>query len=113
MKAKVICKAAGKGQQNFFVVVAGKEYYLFRQDYRASNQDFFKNGVSIDSIGNYDGVHSQAVRKTLDKLPTYLRYIEKEYGIAIYERGAQKTAKKQKPYKRKTFCWRQQVWDTV
>jgi hypothetical protein len=51
------------------------------------------------------------VRKTLDKLPTYLHYVEKEFGVEIYEKTKQaKGIKKSKPYKRQAFRWQDYAW---
>lgn len=115
MQAKIFCKTVAKGKQSFYVTVEGRRYFLFTQDYRASNKEFFQNGVGISEIGNYGNVHSTAVKKTLDKLPSYIRYIEKEYGIAIYEKTqkAQKLQKKQKPYKRERFLWQHLDWEVA
>ena len=83
MQATVFCKTTAKATQSFFVKVGGRDYFLFQQDFRKSNKEFFRNGVGVHAINNYSGVHSTAVRKTLDKLPSYIRYIEKEYDVAI------------------------------
>lgn len=106
MQTKIFCKTVAKGKQAFYVTANGETYYLFTQDYRVSNKEYFRNGVSIDDINNFSGVHSTAVRNTLDKLPMYIRYIEKEFGIAIYERTKKaKQQKKQNHYKREQFMW--------
>lgn len=86
MKATVYCRTTAKGVQSFYIRAEGKTYFLFQQDYRVSNRDYFRKGVRLDDLGRYAGAHSASVRKTLDKLPAYIRYIEKEYGIAVYER---------------------------
>ena len=86
MQATVFCKTTAKATQSFFVKVGGRDYFLFQQDFRKSNKEFFRNGVGVHAINNYSGVHSTAVKKTLDKLPSYIRYIEKEYDVAIYEK---------------------------
>ena len=113
MKAKVICRTVEKGQQAFFVKVYGKEYFLFQQEFRISVKEFFKNSVDVNGINNYSSAHSTAVRRTLDKLPTYLHYIEKEYGVEIYEKTKEaKTIKKSKPYKRQAFRWQDYTWAT-
>ena len=110
MQATIFCKTTAKGTQSFFVKVGEKEYFLFQQDFRKSNKEFFHNGVGIHAIGNYSGVHSTAVRKTLDKLPSYIRYIEKEYEIAIYEKTKKKQQQKRKnPYKREPFRWQNYI----
>ena len=90
MQATVFCKTTAKATQSFFVKVGGREYFLFQQDFRKSNKEFFRNGVGVHAINNYSSVHSTAVKKTLDKLPSYIRYIEKEYDVAIYEKTKKK-----------------------
>ena len=108
MKAKVFCKTVDKGVQAFYVKVDGKDYFLFRQDFRKSVKEFFQFGVNVNVINNYSLAHSVAVRKTLDKLPTYLHYIEKEYDVYIYEKTKEmKNIKKCKPYKRQAFRWQE------
>ena len=114
MQATVFCKTTAKATQSFFVKVGGREYFLFQQDFRKSNKEFFRNGVGVHAINNYSGVHSTAVRKTLDKLPAYIRYIEKEYGVAIYEKTKKKLeTKKKNPYKRDTFRWQDYAWEVA
>ncbi len=108
MKAKVKCRTVEKGKQTFFVNVNGKEYFLFQQDFRKSVKEFFQNGVNVNAINDYSSAHSTAGRKTLDKLPTYLHYVEKEYGVEIYEK--KKQDKKQKAYKRESFRWQDYAW---
>ena len=111
MKAKVKCRTVEKGKQTFFVNVNGKEYFLFQQDFRKSVKEFFQNGVNVNAINDYSSAHSTAVRKTIDKLPTYLHYIEKEYDVEIYEKTKEsKSVKKLKPYKRQAFKWQDYGW---
>lgn len=111
MKAKIICKNVKGGNQAFFVKVDGKEYFLFQQGYRKSVHEYFSNGVSVGVAGDYSSAHSTAVRRTLDKLPTYIHYIEKEYGVAIYEKSKKHNEnKKKKPYKRQSFRPQDYYW---
>ena len=115
MQATVFCKTTAKGRQTFYVARGNKKYLLFTQDYRVSNKEFFRNGVPANELFNYSNVHSTAVKKTLDKLPSYIRFVEDEYGIAIFEKTkrAKKVQKKQKPYKREQFAWRQIDWEAA
>ena len=115
MQAKIFCKTIAKGKQSFYVTVNEKRYFLFTQDYRISNKEFFQNGVGISEKNKYANVHSTAVKRTLDKLPAYIRYVEKEYDVAIYEKTqkAQKLQKKQKAYKREKFLWRHVDWEVA
>ena len=105
MQSKIFCKTVAKGKQSFYVAVDGQTYFLFQQAYRVSNKGFFQQGLRVDEINKYAGVYSTAVRKTLDKLPSYIRYVEKECGIAIYN--------KTKGHKREPFLWKQVDWEVA
>ena len=50
MQATVFCKTTAKATQSFFVKVGGREYFLFEQDFRKSNKEFFRNGVGVHAI---------------------------------------------------------------
>ena len=114
MQATVFCRTTAKETQSFFVKVGGRDYFLFQQDFRKSNKEFFRNGVGVHAINNYSSVHSAAVKKTLDKLPSYIRYIEKEYDVAIYEKTKKKLeSKKKNSYKRDTFRWQDYAWEVA
>ena len=111
MKPKIYCRTVAKGRQAFYVNVNGKDYFLFEQDYRVSNKEFFRHGVTVQGISNYSNVHSAAVKKTMDKLPSYLYYIEKESGLCIYQKTKNKLQScKKKAYKRTNFRWQDYNW---
>ena len=115
MQAKITCRTTAKDTQTFYVNVNGKEYFLFNQEYRKSVKEHFWNGITINQINDYSNVKSNAVKRTLDKLPSYIHYIEKEYDVAIYERTKkkQKVQKVKMPYKRTPFIWQQYCWEAV
>lgn len=114
MKTKVLCRTTAKDEQTFYVSVDGKEYFLFNQAYKKSVKDHFGQGITINQINDYSNVRSNAVKRTLDKLPSYIHYIEKEYEVAIYEKTKQKQKnKKNKPYKREMFRWQDYSWEVA
>ncbi len=111
MKTKIICKETKRGTLSFYAVINSREYFLFQQVFKKTVYDYFINGVNVNSTTNYSSAHSHTVRKTLDKLPSYLRYIEKEYDVEIYEKTKDyKNVKKSKPYKRQAFRWQDYAW---
>ena len=111
MKTKVICKEFDKGTLSFYAIVDGKEYFLFQQGYKKTVYDYFMKGVNVNATNDYSNAHSHTVRKTLDKLPSYIRYVEKEYDIEIYQKTKElKKLKNNKPYKRQTFRWQDYAW---
>ena len=105
MKAKIYCKATLKGIHTFYLSVDKKEYFLFKQNYRKSNREFFLNGKVLSEVISATDVRSHATRKTIEKLLPAIKYIEKEYGIAVLERTMRKDDKKRNTFKRKKFMF--------
>lgn len=106
MKNKIYCKETNYGKLSFYVRVDNKDYFLFSQDFKKSVSDYFSLGVSIDESNDYSLGHGVAVRKVLDKLPSYVRYVEKEFNLAIYNKTKrEKSYKKTTGYKRDNFKW--------
>lgn len=102
MKAKIFCRVTAKGVHTFYLLADKKEYYLFRQNYRKNNREFFMNGKLLSEVLN-GNVHSHATRKTIDKLLPAIRYIEKEYHIAVLNKTKHKDDIKYQSFKRKKF----------
>ena len=115
MQAKVYCRTVAKGRQAFYVNVNGKDYFLFEQDYRVSNKEFFMNGYFLTDKVDYSKIRSKATRITLAKLPAYIKYIESAYGISIYEKTKRKEKREKikTAYKRKPFLWNQYNWEVA
>ena len=111
MKTKIICKELRRGELTFYAIVDGKEYFLFHQEFKKTVYDYFRTGVSVSLVNNYSIAHSHTVRKLLDKLPAFLHYIEKEYGVEIYEKTKKSNDyKRAKAYKREPFRWQDYAW---
>jgi hypothetical protein len=81
------------------------EYFLFNQNYRKGGQRYFSKGVRLDQARNYAKTNKDtAIIKTMDKLPIYIKYVEKEYGICILEQ-TKKREKSQYSYGlREKYC---------
>ena len=95
MKNSILCKTTSKGQQCLYLQADGKEYYLFSQNYRSSVKDYYQTNVILDRALDYSANTGEAVRKTMEKLRTYIPYVEKEYGVCVLN----KTKKAQQPKK--------------
>ena len=115
MQTKIYCKTLRRGRQAFYANVNGKEYFMFEQDFRVSNKEFFRHGYYLTDKVNFSKARSTSVRKTLSKIPSYIKYIETEYGIAIYEKTKVKNTSKKKKisYKREPFLWQQYDWNVA
>ena len=91
MKTKIYCETSIKGAHSFFMINNGQEYYLFSQDYRKGVQEYYSRGVSLDEAINFaKSRKDNAIRRTMSKIPMYVKYIEKEYGKEVLEQTKRK-----------------------
>lgn len=93
--AKIYCIGAAdhSGNQDFYMIFGNQEYFLFRQPYRKGVKEYFGNPIDLNrALKNNWNKLDNAVLRTVDKLPQYIRYIEKEYGIAVLERTKKRRA---------------------
>lgn len=94
MKNYIICKRAEQAKTSFYLVFDNDEYYLFTQNYRKGVKDYFMNGVTINEALDKDkGRFDSALMRTMEKMPAYIKYIEKEYGIMVLRRTKKKEEK--------------------
>jgi len=79
---------------DFYIKYENKDYFLFRQKYRKGIKEYFGyNGVTLTrAFKNHWNKLDTAVVRTIDKIPIYIRYIEKEYDLAILERTKKRRA---------------------
>ena len=100
MKTKIYCTVSSKGTHSFYLEQDGKRYFLFNQNYRKSVHRYFQYGASLEEATNFNRIHGDgALANTMEKLPAYIKYIEKEYQIAVFEKTREKQ-KKSSSYKR-------------
>lgn len=86
MKTMIYCEASDRGTHSFFMICEGREYFLFSQDYRKGVQAFYHKGLRLDESLDFSKAHKDtAIERTMSKIPMYIRYIEKEYGIEVLE----------------------------
>ena len=86
------CEPTAHGVHTFSLVANGKEYYLFRQNYRKGVHAYYSKGVPLTQAFNYSKSHNDsALLRTMSKLPMYIKYAEKEYGIEVLGRTKKKS----------------------
>jgi len=94
MKAMIYC-IKNRDMHSFFMIQGRQQYYLFCQNYRKGVQKYYCKGVSLkESMDFSKARNDSAIMKTMTKLPMYIKYIEKECGIEVFE----KTKKKNRYY---------------
>lgn len=94
MKARIFCEITSNGIHTFYLSIDGLKYCLFNQDYRKGVQEYFGRGVSINEAMKYSRSHNDsAVVRTMSKIPMYVKYIEKEYEIEVFEQTKRRNSK--------------------
>ena len=95
MKPTIYCKEKTKGMHSFYIIAdTGLEYFLFSQSYRKDVQNYFVKGVRLEQARNFAKSNkNSAIMRTMQKLPMYIKYVEKEYDIEIFEQTRKKTCK--------------------
>ena len=95
MNNTVFCKSTGHDVQSFYLRSGSTNYYLFTQNYKQSVHDYFAGGVNItNALSSPSGRKDTAINKTMEKLPKYITYIEKEFGLAVLEKTKRKNSLK-------------------
>lgn len=92
---QIYCEVSAKdsSKHEFYLKYKGENYYLFMQDYKKGVNDYYEKGVTIDDAINFSKIRKDAsLRRTADKIISYVRYIEKEYDLAILRRTIMKQA---------------------
>ena len=88
MKTKISCIVNEKGMHTFYLRKDGKEYYLFAQNYRRGVADFFRYSVSFDQAIDFSRAKKDcAILRTMEKIAIYTKYIERYYGIVVYDKA--------------------------
>lgn len=88
-KAKIICEHIAPEALTFYLKVGVDKYYLFNQPYRKVIENYYSAGKIIsDAIDASKAKYSEAVLRVMRKLPSHIKYIEKEYDISVMNRSA-------------------------
>ena len=100
MANTIYCKTTAKGVQSFYITTAnGDTHFLFSQNFRRGVKDYFAGGVGIDEAINFKRAKgNSAIIRTMEKLPSYIRYVEREYGVEVLR----KTIHKNQVYKKRS-----------
>lgn len=86
-RAVIYCKRNTNGRDSFYLESEGERYWLFDQNHRKGVNEHFGKGLFLtDALSHRKAGCDGAVCKTISKLPAYIKYVEKEYGIAVLER---------------------------
>lgn len=84
MRSLIFCRSTGHNIHSFYLSSGGRNYFLFTQRFRRGTHTYYSGGVPIDAAIDFSRAHrNTAVEMTMDKIPMYIRYIEKEYGIEV------------------------------
>lgn len=95
MATVIFCKTSDKGVHTFYLSTQNESYYLFSQNYRRGVNKYFADGVILDRAIDFSRANGDsAIIRTMQKLPSYIKYIEREYDIDVLRKTAQKNAER-------------------
>ncbi len=87
----VYCEHNNYDTIDFYVEHNHKKYYLFTQRWRRGIVNYFQNKVTVTrSLDKTYAMSDRALCDTMNKLPMYLRYLEREQGIVLLDKKASK-----------------------
>jgi hypothetical protein len=93
MKYTISCKITSTGVHTFYLSTQNDSYYLFSHNYRRGVNKYFADGVILDRAIDFSRANGDsAIIRTMQKIPTYIKYIEREYDIEVLRKTAQKNA---------------------
>lgn len=91
MRTMIFCEVTDKGIHSFYLKRGREKYFLFCQNYRKGVHEYYSGGVTIDESMNYAKSHNDcAIRRTMTKIPKYIKYAEKEFGVEVMRRTKQR-----------------------
>lgn len=93
MRGKIQCVTTDKGIHSFYMILDDAKYYLFSQAFKRGVHELYRNGIDYnDAINHAKSHHDRAINKTMEKIPIYVEYVEKEYGIRFLEKTKKKAS---------------------
>ena len=101
MRPTILCKTVERTRHFFYLIMDGKSYYLFSQSYRYGVHQYFSKGVPLNlALDHTRAKRDKAITRTMEKIPVYIKYLEKEYDITVLDQ----TQKKKKCCKYRKPC---------
>lgn len=93
MKARIICKNSKRGVHSFYLLYGKEELFLFEQHYRKGVQRYYGESKTLDAAFDSKRAHSDhAILRTMEKLFTQVKRIEKQNGFAVLEQTKRQLA---------------------
>ncbi len=97
MQKMIYCKTSGHNKLDFYLTMGQEKYFLFSQNYCNIALRLYKNGIPLErSLKSHcrQSLKFRALNKISEKIPVYIKYIEKEYNIAILNSSFKKCSKR-------------------
>ena len=88
MAIKILCKITEQGTHSFFLKKDRTDYYLFSQNYRKGVHKYYARSVPFNEAIDFSrSKHDSAILRTMEKIKTHTKYIEKQYNIVICQKS--------------------------
>ncbi len=101
MKTTIRCEVASNDFLSFYLDTPEGSFFLFHQAYKSSAYSYYGRGVRLQEALDFSKSHrNTVVLKIMQKLPSYIKYVEKEQGIVVLEQTERKRRKAEKRHTR-------------
>ena len=95
--SKIYCTNSSHGTHTFYLEANGETHYLFSQSYKRGVREYFGKGVHLDAAMDFSRAKKNvAVLHTMQKLPSYIKYVEKAYDLQILRQTSRKKERSKK-----------------
>ncbi len=85
--ATVYCRSTGHNVHSFYIRTGREEFFLFSQTFRKGVHEYYAGGVNLSGAMDCSrGRHDSQLLRTMNKIPKYIAYVEKEYDTVILDR---------------------------
>ena len=93
----VFCNVSAGSKHDFYLLINGREYYLFTQAFRRGVSNYFKSGISLkDALDFTKAKGDWALLHTMEKLPLYIKYVESDNGLEVLKMTVRKNSRRSK-----------------
>lgn len=91
MHSQVYCKCNDRGLLDFYLRTSEQDLFMFSQKNKYGSREFFEKGVSLEkALDMTKSRRNYAILLVMEKLPTYLRFLEKEHNIQLLQKTKSK-----------------------
>ena len=93
MLSYVYCEKSRNNTISFYITYKDTDYYLFSQKFSKDTYNTYYKGIPLNRAMQPSLARdNRAILKTIEKLPIYIKYVEREEGFYVLDKSIKKHA---------------------